>query len=258
MKEVLFVDDARLDRYAEQVNPSLTAIDKARKFGFELSITVPKAALGQEERPRAWTRFEKMNAVLEHLREQNDLRAGRPTDENEGPAFVHESCIATKIIVPYAATAGDFKNPELGLWFSSADEFTGSRLCLVEDFRDVDERPVSFKGASTYTLLQSLIAYTRSRSQTTLLDKYVPNEPHPNPYASFENKPPSSREYHNVKNFCYEFAMNPAALLGSWGCLVRTSCRIETLYRIREWGRDAANSWTTPSVFGYPIWIIQE
>ena len=57
MKEVLFVDDARLDRYAEQVNPSLTAIDKAKKFGFELSITGPKASLGQEERPRAWDPF---------------------------------------------------------------------------------------------------------------------------------------------------------------------------------------------------------
>ncbi len=256
MDEILYIDQMRLDDYAEQVNPSLATIDKAKKFGFELSLTGPKALVGQEERARPWSRGEKMTAVLARLREEGKVRDARPSDESDGPSFVYESRLATKVIVPYAAAPGDFKNPEFNLWFSGGEGATAARLCMVEDYRDPDDRPVSFRGASTYTLLQSLVHYTRSRPQASLLDSYIPNEPHPNAHASFDGKPDSLQEFHNVKMFCDEFAKRPTPLLQTWGCLIRTPCRIKTLYRIKEWGLEAANSFRSASVFAYPIWII--
>jgi len=131
-------------------------------------------------------------------------------------------------------------------------------LCLLEDYRGEDERPVSFRNASAYTLLQSLIYYTRSRQTRTLLDDHIPDDPHTNPYARFDDRPASLSEYHNVQSHAYEFATDPVSLLQNWGCLVSPSRRIEVLYRIREWGRESAHGWRRVTVFGYPIWITLE
>jgi hypothetical protein len=128
-------------------------------------------------------------------------------------------------------------------------------LCLLEDYRGDDERPVSFRQASTYTLLQSLIYYTRSQKLRTLLDEHVPNDPHPNSYARFDGKPASLAEYHNVRDHAYDFATSPVQLLSSWGCLQGSPRRVEVMYRIREFGRESAHSWERVTVFGYPIWI---
>ena len=115
---------------------------------------------------------------------------------------------------------------------------------------------MSFRQASTYTLLQSLIHHTRSHHVETLLDDHVSNDPHPNPYARFDGKPDSLAQYHNVQKYTHDFSRDPVALLHGWGCLVRVARQIEVVYRIQEFGRDSADSWERVSVFGYPIWII--
>jgi len=197
-----------------------------------------------------------MDAIRDALKKDGDVRTVRPETEDDGPTFVHERCEAVKVVIPHAASRSDFKNPEFTLWLS--DTPAGSRsamLCLLEDYRGDDERPVSFRQASTYTLLQSLIYYTRSRQLRTLLDEHVPNDSHPNRYARFDGKPASLAQYHNVHDYAYEFATDPVRLFTSWGCLPGASRSIEVMYRIREFGRDSAHSWSRVTVFGYPIWI---
>lgn len=259
MKELLYLDRDRFERYSAQATPSLSKVEKTRELGAEFGITGPKASFGQKERVRSLTDFERMDEVLAALKKDSEIRAARPETEDDGPAFVHERCEATRVLVPYAASKGDFKNPEFALWLAPAPaESRSAMLCLLEDYRGDDERPVSFRQASTYTLLQSLAHYTRSHQLRTLFDDHVPNDPHPNPYARFDGKPDSLAQYHNVEKFAYDFATNPVALLQSWDCLPGTARTIDVLYRIREFGRDSAHSWQRVTVFGYPIWIVAE
>jgi hypothetical protein len=256
MKELLYLDRDRFDQYSAQATPSLATIEKTKELAAEFSITGPRASFEQKERVRALTDFEKMNAIITALRTSADLRTARPETDDDGPAFVLETCEAVKVIIPYAARNDQDKSPEMVVWFAAPPAKSGSAtLCLVEDYRGEDSRPISFRQASTYTLLQSLVHYGRSHRLRTRLDNYVPDDPHPNPYAKFDGKPDSLAQYHNVKDHAFEFSRAPAGLLREWGCLVSSGRQIEVLYRIREFGRDGAYAWERVTVFGYPIWI---
>jgi hypothetical protein len=75
-------------------------------------------------------------------------------------------------------------------------------FCLLEDC-DLDDGPaISFREASTYTVLQSRVFNMRRKMAETVLGNYIPNNPRSNPDASFEGKPDSLAEYHNVEPFC--------------------------------------------------------
>lgn len=174
MKDILYLDRGRFDQYSAQAAPSLATIEKIKKLGAEFSITGPKVSFGQEERVRALTDFEKMDVIVAALKKEGDLRTTRPETEDEGPAFVIERCDAIKVVVPYALRGDDHKTPEIVLWFAAPVENSPSAtLCLVEDYRGEDSRPVTFQGASTYTLLQSLVHYTRSNDLATVRDAHI-------------------------------------------------------------------------------------
>jgi hypothetical protein len=157
MQEILYIDHQRFERYSAQAVPSLSKVEKTKELGAEFSITGPKASFDQKERVRTLTDFEKMTAILDALKKNGDLRSTRPESEDEGPVFVHERCKGVKVIIPHDASRGDFKNPEFTIWLSPGpEESRAAMLCLLEDDRGEDARPVSFRDASTYTLLQSL------------------------------------------------------------------------------------------------------
>src|SRR5262249_51640615 len=152
-----------------------------------------------------------------------------------------EACVAHRIIVPSNKVRPD--QPGFAFWLSpSVNNGRGSgALCLLEDSEREDGLPQSFARASTYTLLQSLVYYTRAKLRDTVLAPHLPNLPHPNAYANFDDKPASLAEYHNVEAYCSEFIRNFGDLLTNWGCEVSPGRRIETLYRIREFGRDSTS-----------------
>jgi len=256
LKEYLFVDEKRLDVYASQVNPSGGIVEKAKELSAGLDLRGPSVNAKQNERVRALTRQEKAALIQDHLVKASSLRHQRPDSDSQGSVFVLEKCSAAKVIVP-RTTAEELGTPGFVFWLSQSHQHDKppGMLCLLEDF-DLDDGPaISFRGASTYTVLQSLVYYTRKKMTETVLGTYVPNDPHPNPYTSFEGKPSSLAEYHNVQPFCWDFVTDSRKLLTQWGCLVSQPRKIETLYRVREYGRDSTNSWQVTTVFGYPIWI---
>ena len=136
-----------------------------------------------------------------------------------------------------------------------SSEDCGGTLCLLEDFRRADEPPTNFRSASTYTVLQSLVYFAREQLRSTVMSLHIPDEPHPNPYAKFDSKLPSLAEYHNVKDYAWQFVTNPVQLLREWGCAISPPRDVEVLYRIREFGRDSSHHWERVTIFGYPIWI---
>jgi hypothetical protein len=256
LKEYLFVDEKRLDVYASQVNPSRSVVEKTKEWSAGLSLTGPSVGAKQNERVLALTTHEKTALIQDHLVQNYSLLHQRPESDGEGPVFVLEKCSATKVVVPRKA-AEELGTPGFVFWLSPGPQHDKppGMLCLLEDF-DLDDGPaITFRGASTYTVLQSLVFYTRKKMAETVFSTHIPNNSHPNPYTSFEGMPDSLEEYHNVEPFCWDFVTNFPTLLTSWGCLISPPRKIETLYRIREYGRDATNSWQVTTVFGYPIWI---
>jgi hypothetical protein len=107
-------------------------------------------------------------------------------------------------------------------------------------------------------VLASLVYNTRKEIDGSILNARLVHEPHPNPNAKFgtESHPWSLSEYHSVRDYIYDFATNPVELLRSWNCRIYPQRRINVVYKVREWGREAAHSWEKTTVFGYPIWIL--
>ena len=130
-------------------------------------------------------------------------------------------------------------------------------LVLVQDFNFLDEKPTSFKNASTFSVLTSLIYNTRKYIDETFLGDMMPKLPKNNPHIVFgtDSHPTSLYEHQNVRDHIGEFANIPVELLQSWNCKVVSERRIKVVYKVREWSREEANSWQKTSVFGYPIWI---
>jgi hypothetical protein len=64
-------------------------------------------------------------------------------------------------------------------------------------------------------------------------------------------------QYHNVNknNIAYDFYRDPLRLLEAWGCELTPGRNIQGLYRVREYGADAATSWKVVTVFGYALCI---
>jgi hypothetical protein len=126
-------------------------------------------------------------------------------------------------------------------WLSPGNAFLGS-VCLLQSCHSDDGSALNFDHASTYTLLQSLVYFFRQSLRSSILAPVIPNESHPNPYARVDHDHPPSlvAEFHNVKDFLYEFITSPDHLLRQWGCLLSLLREITSLYQVREFGAEAA------------------
>lgn len=60
-----------------------------------------------------------------------------------------------------------------------------------------------------------------------------------------------------LPDFLYKFITSPDDLLRQWGCLLSLPREITSLYKVREFGAEAANDFKTISTFGYPIYIYE-
>jgi len=63
MKELLYLDQQRFDRYSAQAVPALSKVEKTKELGAEFSLTGPKrrsarrSAYVLSRTSRGWTRF---------------------------------------------------------------------------------------------------------------------------------------------------------------------------------------------------------
>lgn len=183
------------------------------------------------------------------------LGTSRPTDAHDGKEFILERCRAVRVVVPQNATKVR-DSRALSFWFSRGEGDLG-HLCLLEGSGGDVSNPYNFGRSSTYTLLQSLVHFARQQGLSALLDGVIPNDPNPNPYLKVDETHPPSLvgQYHNVnhQHIAYDFYRDPLALLESWKCELSPAREIETLYRLREYGADAATSWKVVTVFGYAL-----
>jgi hypothetical protein len=191
------------------------------------------------------------------LKENGRLGTTRPNDKRDSEEFILEDCHAVRVVVPENANAGKNSKP-LSFWMSPGDSTRG-HLCLLEGSGGDVGNPYNFGRSSTYTLLQSLVHFARKQSRSALFDGTIPDDPNPNPYARVDDTHPPSliEQYHNVNrnNIAYDFYRDPLRLLESWGCDLTQGRDIQALYKVREYGADAATSWKIVTVFGYALCI---
>jgi hypothetical protein len=256
LQDLLFVDHRRLNHYAEIIAGSPTIIEKGRKFGVKFSITSIEVSAEQPETRRQRTTLENMAKVRSYLEDQEELHKARPGKVDLDCLFVFEQCSLHKVEVPKIVD-GPNGAPKLTFWLSPTHERAQEKapLCLLEDFSKSDGEVNSLiSHSSAYTILESLIYYTRGRLEETYLGRAILNDPYLNRLAGFDNNPSAMSKYHDVKDLCFEFIADPERLLRLWNCRVSAPRPVETLYRIRENGPDYKQA-NRISIFGYPLWI---
>ncbi|MDW3195264.1 MAG: hypothetical protein R8G66_23010 [Cytophagales bacterium] len=259
MEHFQYFDEYRLKLYAEQIEGSPDTFISSSKIGGEISIN-PKLKFENSDQFRKRTVIEDMEVVNSFLIKKKLIGNKRPINESElDNRYFMESFQAKKVIVPKMDYFGR-QTPEFTFWIGdpTVNEKKSSLLCLLENYGGNDTSPTSFGNASSYTLLQSLIYYTRKQFELTKLDSFVPASSHPNPNSDLTGRNDSEQVAHNVKLFAYDFISNTDKLLTEWGCLVSPKRSIKALYVIRDYGREGATNWDKVSVFGYPIWIKDE
>jgi hypothetical protein len=102
LEEYLYVDDKRLDTYADQIGSPLT-FEKVPVWTASISLTGPKADGKQERHARPLTRSEKIGRLMDYLTKEDRLGSGRLGAEVRSGAerlFRLETCKAAQVIIP--------------------------------------------------------------------------------------------------------------------------------------------------------------
>lgn len=255
IKEFLFVDEKRLNSYAEQIGSPVT-YDKVPIWSAELSLAGPKGGASQARHARLPTRSEKVDIILSHLVDNQLVINKRPGPMEIDATFVIEVCSATRVLVP-AIDKSQRQSQDLILWISPPGEVkknilhqTGL-LCLLEDFRYSDNDGCAhWPDVSAYTLLTSVVRALQLDSRNTILVK---------PFQITDSENEQMNPYSAWRDYMPEFIANPVGTLEELGCIPGPSREIEVLYRVRELGHENFdwNELHPPriSVFGYPIYI---
>jgi hypothetical protein len=258
LRDYLYIDQIRLDSYISQLLGSTETFDKTKKLTAEFAITGPKAQFTQDQRFRDLTIEEKMASLEARLRTESRLSEQRPSEKWVDYEFVLEKFVGFRVIVAENVEAGQ-NSPAFAFWLSLESDNQGL-LCLLENCRSDDSPPYSYKMASTYTVLQSLVHFTRSQIRKSILARVIPDDFNPNPYVKTDDTHPPSlvEEFHNVKKSLNEFVKDPLTLLQKWGCIISSPRTVVCLYRVREYGPETANDFNKVTTFAYPVYIYTE
>src|SRR6266702_2645551 len=99
VQEYLYVDDKRLDRYAEGIGSPLI-FEKVAALTVKISV-LPDAGITQQRTGRPLTRPEKIDRLLEFLRKHKYLDEGRfkgrDAFSQDAKVFRLETCHAVKV-----------------------------------------------------------------------------------------------------------------------------------------------------------------
>jgi len=254
-RHILFSDDLLVDdtivRFGGPLEKKVT--DKEMDVEFN-DKKVGFSFKGAETR-RPLNKYEKLELLKRLLKKHDALKEKRPTVKYFEGEFIYEKCRAFRVVVP-ENVVNPHKTPALSFWISSGFP-TDGMLCLMEGNRTDSATPYYAGKCSNYTLLQSLIFFAREQSGAGVLDNFIPNEPHSNPYAKANDTHPPSliTTFHNVRGYNSDFIKDPHELLTRWGCLLGASINIETIYRIREFGPEDVTGWQSISTFAYALSI---
>jgi len=149
--EYIYVDQKRLNSYFEQVS-SPVKYEKISVWGFEWSITGPKASGSQSRPSRPYTEHEKISTVLANL---SRLNAPSATEQSRSiPDFEFSALVGVRAFIPPEASLNpSFKG--LALWLChEMESFNGQfDIYLIEDFRKQDELANLWSGNSALWML---------------------------------------------------------------------------------------------------------
>lgn len=252
LRDVAYVDQERLDQYAEQLlGPS--KFEKLPSWRVGLSLTGVSVEGAQSAHPRAFTNSEKIDALQRHLDEDMRLHRGRWSQREHveairrasaGPVFCLESCDAAPIRIPphESSPAREFR-----MWFSRAPQVDADQpgdaagpLYLLADGPkgDYGER------SSSYSLLSALLDAV-GRPKT-----FVPSPNSPLAQLMSAERTPASAD-------ALELALStdPIGALSALGARVDPPRRIEVLYRSRHVFVPRGALGGGPTTVAYPIFI---
>lgn len=262
--ELRFFDANRTKQWIELLGGSLETENLTPKATFTSKQTGPEIALGLEVRVSTKTDREQMQWLLDKTATEKRLTQGRPFEPFVGPVsaapqfvvdfFVEENVSARRVVVPKQAGTHD---GAMAFWLVAPTEKSGP-VCLMETTKFTDDTLFAHYTISSYTLLASLMQFTRDQEQG-ILRREIPPSPPPNEYAKAdETHPPSMiNEYHNVESLASEFFSRPEQLLQRWGCIVFPPEQIAYFARAREYADDHhdGSGRRRVSTFAYAGWI---
>ncbi len=256
LREYLYIDHTRLDRYFEQISGPVT-YDKVSVGSSGISIAGPKADVTQARYPRPYTTHEKIEALTAYLEERRLLMPspiyGTHWQGGETNRFVRQRCRSIRVAVPRLKVGGDHPTPAFVLWLARCPAQGVGWLCLLEGFGGDDRPPEGYR-VTQYTLFEALVRFAEDRIGCSVLRTI--SAPETGEYVS----EPDDEELSNAAISSWEpFRRNPTAFLSHWGCIVSSPRSVEVFYRVRATHplrppHSDTTQWTF-DVMAYPIWI---
>jgi len=264
LRDYLYVDEARLNSYLEQIGSTSTFCN-APSLKLSLSLSGPRVVAEQATQLRNKTIHEKTCELIKYLEGHGHLQYSRPAlirsdhEDLELPDFVLEECEAFRILIP-SAEQSDSRSG-IVMWVS---EWTAERnlnalrpaglLCVIQDSTYDDTRHRAGFSHSGYTWLQALLYQLhKEETKTELSTKYPLSA-----LGEYTWDIMGFQDYLN--NEVQLFRPDPLHWLKEKGCVLSTSRQIVTLYRIRNLGSDEIGTKNkqedfTVSTFAYGIAI---
>jgi len=175
--------------------------------------------------------------------------------------FIRDTLYSTKVKIPRLDSRSN-ESETISLWLSAANsipsktrDFWPNRygmICLLEDYRGKDEQLYNGSCESAYSILESILfALGQVLDETVLGEHFSPQSPN----SSQEIKSRLDAWWRTPGKYMAKFVKNPSRMLRKMGCVVSRPRRIDSLFRVRDFGPEIGDNRGTMSIFGYPIFI---
>lgn len=263
-RDYLHIDETRLDSYIEQIG-STSTFRKSPSLKFGISDSGPNISAELATQSREKTNHEKISELINYLEHNDHISHTRPALVHESgdyikiPDFVLEECDAYRILIP--STKDLEGRAGIVIWVSEWPLEKNLNLlcppgllCLIQDSTHDDTKYTAGFSHSGYTWLQALLYQLSQENIETKLSTEYPLLH----IGDYQYDIMSAQSY--LYNERQLFRSYPLRWLKEKGCILSTSRRIVTLYRIRNLGGDEIGTENkqedfTVSTFAYPIAI---
>ncbi|MCG6537373.1 MAG: hypothetical protein L7F78_22345, partial [Syntrophales bacterium LBB04] len=263
-RDYLYVDEIRLNCYIDQIG-STSAFRRSPSLKFGISDSGPNVSVEFATQVHEKTTHEKVSELVKYLEDNAHISHTRPALVQESgdyvkiPDFVIEECDACRILIP--STGDPYGRAGIVIWVS---EWPLERdlnllrpaglLCLIQDSTHDDTKYTAGFSHSGYTWLQTLLYQLSQDNIKTKMSMEYPLTP-----VGDYQYDIMAAQIHLHKEM-QVFRPYPLRWLKEKGCILSTSRRIVTLYRIRNVGGDEIGTENrqedfTVSTFAYAIAI---
>jgi len=169
LKDFIFVDEALIDKYIEQIRHTFTEVDM-KSWKLSASITGPSIERSTKQERIPLRLHEKIELIEAALESQEDLLTSRPEKIIRGSQqarFVRETMLATKVMLPLGDASPARELSSAALWISDPDptlyvrepyDWRGTFLYLSELHWDVSLKYPFLSGVSA---LQAIVNLSR-------------------------------------------------------------------------------------------------